>query len=164
MSEAARYLLDANVLVALATRDHVHHGLVKTWFYAEPDLRWAVCAFTEAGFPRNATAPRSGPITIGEATAVLKQFAQHPGYRYQPIMAIGMRSASRIKLLAWPPCFTGELVEFGLDIGSELHFHGSSQGEAGWESFLEGYFGTFVWGTVFHLCSCATNNILEMSS
>ncbi len=42
---------------------------------------------TEAGFLRNATAPRSGQVTMGEATAVLKQLAKHPGYRYLPITA-----------------------------------------------------------------------------
>jgi predicted nucleic acid-binding protein len=34
LSEGARYLLDVNVLIALAARSHVHHGLVKGWFYA----------------------------------------------------------------------------------------------------------------------------------
>lgn len=87
LSKAPRYLLDVNLLVALTTRSHVHHALVKEWFYASPDLLWAVCAFTEAGFLRNATAPRSGQITMTEATAILKQLAQHPGYHYLPIAA-----------------------------------------------------------------------------
>jgi toxin-antitoxin system PIN domain toxin len=87
LSKASRYLLDVNVLVALTTRSHVHHGLVKAWFYASPDLAWSLCAFAEAGFLRNATAPRSGQITMSEATAVLKQLAQHPGYRYLPVNA-----------------------------------------------------------------------------
>ena len=87
LSKAPRYLLDVNVLVALAARSHVHHGLVKEWFYASPSLQWDLCAFTEAGFLRNATAPRSGQITMSEATAILKQLAQHPGYRYLPINA-----------------------------------------------------------------------------
>lgn len=85
LSKAPRYLLDVNVLVALTTRSHVHHGLVKEWFYASPNLPWNICAFTEAGFLRNITAPRPGQITMSEATAVLKQLAQHPGYHYVPI-------------------------------------------------------------------------------
>ena len=85
LSKAPRYLLDVNVLVALTTRNHVHHELVKKWFYAAPGLQWAICAFTEAGFLRNATAPRPEQITMSEATAVLKQLAQHPGYHYLPI-------------------------------------------------------------------------------
>ena len=84
-SKAPRYLLDVNVLVALTTRSHVHHALVKEWFYAFPGFQWAICAFTEAGFLRNATAVRSGQITVSEATAILKQLARHPGYRYLPI-------------------------------------------------------------------------------
>jgi len=87
LSKAPRYLLDVNILVALTARSHVHHGLIKQWFYASPSLQWSICAFTEAGFLRNATAPRSGQITMSEATAVLKQLAQHPGYRYLPIDA-----------------------------------------------------------------------------
>ena len=87
LSKALRYLLDVNILVALTTRSHVHHRLVREWFYASSSLEWGVCAFTEAGFLRNATAPRPGQITMSEATAILKQLAQHPGYRYLPIEA-----------------------------------------------------------------------------
>ena len=85
LSKAPRCLLDVNILVALTTQNHVHHALVKAWFYASPDRAWSLCAFTEAGFLRNVTAPRSGQITMSEATAILKQLSQHPGYRYLPI-------------------------------------------------------------------------------
>lgn len=87
LSKAPRYLLDVNSLVALTARSHVHHRLVKEWFYASPGLHWELCAFTEAGFLRNATAPRSGQISMSEATAILQQLAQHPGYHYLPITA-----------------------------------------------------------------------------
>ena len=87
LSGAPRYLLDVNVLVALTDRSHVHNRLVKDWFYASPSLPWDICAFTEAGFLRAATAARSGKITIIEATAILDQLAQHLGFRYLPITA-----------------------------------------------------------------------------
>jgi len=87
LSKGSRHLLDVNVLVALTARSHVHHRLVKEWFYASPNLPWGVCAFTEAGFLRNATAPRPGQIAMSEATAVLEQLTRHPGYRYLPIAA-----------------------------------------------------------------------------
>lgn len=86
-SASPRYLLDVNLLVALSSQDHVHHEIVRKWFYASPDLPWAVCAFTESGFLRNATAPRPGQIAMSEATAVLQDLARHPGYQYQPIAA-----------------------------------------------------------------------------
>ena len=82
-----RYLLDVNLLVALSSQDHVHYEVVRKWFYALPNLQWAMCAFTEAGFLRNATAPRPGQIAMNEATAILEGLAQHPGYGYQPIAA-----------------------------------------------------------------------------
>jgi uncharacterized protein len=81
----ADYLLDVNVLYALTARDHIHHSVVKAWFYASPALRWAICPFTEAGYIRNATASRPGQIEMAEATAILKKLAQHPGYHYLPI-------------------------------------------------------------------------------
>ena len=58
------YLLDVNVLYALMARNHIHHPVVEAWFYADADLRWAICPFTEAGFLRNATASRAGQIDM----------------------------------------------------------------------------------------------------
>lgn len=86
MSKAPRYLLDVNVLFALLSEGHVHHELVTAWFNA-PGLQWALCALTEAGFLRNATAPRPGQIDMREATAVLARMAKAPGYRYVPLAA-----------------------------------------------------------------------------
>jgi uncharacterized protein len=86
LSKAPRYLLDVNVFLALVSENHIHYQLVTTWFNT-PGLRWAICPFTEAGFLRNATAPRSGQITMSEATAVLARMTQEPGYHYLPIAA-----------------------------------------------------------------------------
>jgi len=82
----AKYLLDVNVFVALLTENHIHHQLVTAWFNTQ-GLKWAICPFTEAGFLRNATAPRPGQISMSEATAVLAMMSQHPGYHYLPITA-----------------------------------------------------------------------------
>lgn len=86
MSKALRFLLDVNVLVALLDEDHVHHQLVSKWFDT-PDLRWAVCPFTEAGFLRYMTRPKLGDVSMEEATAMLTRLGQEPGYQYQPISA-----------------------------------------------------------------------------
>jgi toxin-antitoxin system PIN domain toxin len=80
----ATYLLDVNVLVALLSKIHIHHQIVTDWFIT-PGLQWAVCAFTEAGFVRNATAPRAGKITMADATEILGSLAMEPGYHYLPI-------------------------------------------------------------------------------
>ncbi len=82
----AKYLLDVNVLTALLSENHIHHQLVTAWFNT-PDLKWAICPFAEAGFLRNATAPRPGQITMKDATTVLARIAKEPGYHYLPITA-----------------------------------------------------------------------------
>ena len=78
------FLLDVNVFLALLSENHVHHQLVTMWFNAG-QLQWATCLLTEAGFIRNATAPRVGQVTMVEATALLNGIKEHPGYTYLPI-------------------------------------------------------------------------------
>lgn len=82
----ATFLLDVNVFVALLSENHMHYQLVTDWFNT-PAIQWAICAFTEAGFLRIATAPRPGSISMTEATRILAGIKKHPGYRYQPITA-----------------------------------------------------------------------------
>jgi hypothetical protein len=81
-----KYLLDVNVLIALAEPKHVHHQAVMRWFNT-PGLDWGMCAFTEAGFLRVATNPIAGSYTMAESTAVLASLTSHLGYRYWPITA-----------------------------------------------------------------------------
>jgi toxin-antitoxin system PIN domain toxin len=81
-----RYLLDVNVLIALAEPTHIHHRLVMKWFNT-PGLDWGLCAFSEAGFLRVVTNPEAGSYTVEEATVLLAGLASHPGYRYWPITA-----------------------------------------------------------------------------
>jgi toxin-antitoxin system PIN domain toxin len=79
-----KYLLDVNVLIALTEPDHVHHRTVAKWFDS-PDLDWGLCAFSEAGFLRFSANPKRGAHPVDEATTVLAELANHPGYRFWPI-------------------------------------------------------------------------------
>jgi hypothetical protein len=79
-------LLDVNVLVALLNEDHIHHQSVTAWFDT-PGLQWAICSLTEAGFLRYMTRPKTGDLSMEEATAMLARLAQESGYHYQPISA-----------------------------------------------------------------------------
>lgn len=47
-----RWLLDVNVLVALAFPIHAQHKAAHEWFAREPDRLWATCPLTQAGFIR----------------------------------------------------------------------------------------------------------------
>ena len=51
-SAAERWLLDVNVLLAIAWPRHMHHGLARNWFLATERRRWASCAVTQLGFIR----------------------------------------------------------------------------------------------------------------
>lgn len=79
-----KYLLDVNVLVALADPAHIHHKIVMKWFNT-PRLDWGVCAFTEAGFLRVTTNPNTCGHSVKHALEVLADLANHPGYHYWPI-------------------------------------------------------------------------------
>jgi toxin-antitoxin system PIN domain toxin len=79
-----KFLLDVNVLIALTEPEHVHHQTVANWF-GIPGLDWGLCAFSEAGFLRVTTNPKSGSHTVEESTLVLATLANHPGYRFWPI-------------------------------------------------------------------------------
>lgn len=86
MSKPSRFLLDVNMLVALLNEDHVHHQPASEWFDT-PNLQWAVCAFSEAGFLRYMTRPKLGDMSMEDATALLMRLEQEPGYQYQTISA-----------------------------------------------------------------------------
>ena len=46
-------LLDANILIALADSNHVHHQRTQTWFHSRPATDgWATCPLTENAFLR----------------------------------------------------------------------------------------------------------------
>ena len=81
-----KYLLDVNVLIALTELKHIHHGMAMKWFSAL-GLDWGLCAFSEAGFLRVAMNPRLGSYSFEEATNVLADLMNHPGYRYWPVEA-----------------------------------------------------------------------------
>ena len=84
MPKAAVYLLDVNVVLALLDERHAHHAAAETWF-ASPGLRWSLCAFTEAGVLRFFTRPKTGGLSMEQATAMLESLQRRPGYSFQPI-------------------------------------------------------------------------------
>ena len=86
MPKPPQHLLDVNVLVALLDEDHTHHQAATKWFTA-PGLQWAICPFTEAGLLRHMIRPKTGGMSMEEATAMLARLAQESGYHYQPVSA-----------------------------------------------------------------------------
>lgn len=75
-------LLDVNVLIALVWPCHVHHGLVRDWFYAIKEEGWRTCADTEIGFIRLSSNPKIiedavSPFTAYNLLLELKKVGSH---------------------------------------------------------------------------------------
>jgi hypothetical protein len=78
------YLLDVNLLIALADPMHIHHPSAHRWFAEKGHAAWATCPITENGFIRVASHPNY-PNRPGEAAAViavLRQLCGPPGRRF----------------------------------------------------------------------------------
>ncbi|MFT4164173.1 MAG: PIN domain-containing protein [Microlunatus sp.] len=80
MTTESVYLLDANVLIALANSNHVHHASAHRWF-ASID-RWATTPITEAAFVRLQSNPvvTGSEISCASALGALAAMRQHPGH------------------------------------------------------------------------------------
>lgn len=66
------YLLDVNLLVALAWPSHVHHRTAHAWWAraARGRARWASCAVTQLGFTRVSSNPAFSPDALSPTDAV----------------------------------------------------------------------------------------------
>ena len=78
------FLLDVNVLIALAWPRHVHHVTATQWFLDAHMQGWATTPTTEAGFIRVSSNPRVFPdgASPGQATALLAQFQEIDGHTF----------------------------------------------------------------------------------
>jgi predicted nucleic acid-binding protein len=57
------YLLDANVLIAMAWPNHPFHAHARTWFLQYAATGWATCGLTETAF----ICLSANPIVVGQA-------------------------------------------------------------------------------------------------
>ncbi len=82
-----RTLLDVNVLIALLEPGHEFFQRAQEWFRSSGKDNWGVCPLTEIGFVRITTNPSffPGPRTHEQATVILAELADRPGYRYWPL-------------------------------------------------------------------------------
>lgn len=73
-------LLDANVLIAVASVSHVHHEPAEDWFQ-DAAGSFATCPITQGALLR--TVLRGGG-SVGEALASLASFRNHDGHVFWP--------------------------------------------------------------------------------
>jgi len=80
------YLLDTNVLIALAWPNHVHHAEATSWFLRKAAGAFRTCPITQTGFVRISSNPSfaADTVTPGEALALLDRIAKLPGHGFWP--------------------------------------------------------------------------------
>ena len=80
------YLLDTNVLIALAWPNHVHHREALTWFRKKGSLAFRTCPVTQLGFVRISSNPGFSPVAVRppEALELLTRITQLPGHKFWP--------------------------------------------------------------------------------
>jgi uncharacterized protein len=80
------YLLDTNVLIALAWPNHVHHGEATEWFLRKAASGFRTCPITQTGFVRISSNPSFTANAVGpaEALALLERITSLPGHGFWP--------------------------------------------------------------------------------
>lgn len=80
------YLLDVNVLIALAWPNHVHHSEARTWFNQKGAGRFRTCPLTQTGFVRISSNPAftSEAVTPADALHLLRRVCALPGHEFWP--------------------------------------------------------------------------------
>lgn len=78
------FLLDLNLLLALAWPSHVHHDIAHGWFEGENSPRWATCPLTQLGFMRLSSNPAftTDAVTPNAALAMLVAMTALDGHEF----------------------------------------------------------------------------------
>lgn len=81
-----RFLLDANVLIALIDPAHIQHDRAHEWFAAQGRHGWATCPLTENAVLRIVGHPRypNSPGTPAAVAALFSSFRALPGFEFWP--------------------------------------------------------------------------------
>lgn len=80
------YLLDVNVLVALAWPNHMHHRQAQAWFAQKAATAFRTCPITQIGFVRISSNPAFSPAAVSpaQALALLDRVSLLPGHEFWP--------------------------------------------------------------------------------
>ena len=80
------FLLDVNVLIAMAWPTHVAHATVHRWLAKNANNGWATCPLTECGFVRitsNASFSTNA-LSPKDALVLLQASLSHPAHMFLP--------------------------------------------------------------------------------
>jgi hypothetical protein len=78
------FLLDVNVLIAMAWPTHRGHEKVQGWLARHAREGWATCPLTQTAFVRILSNPAFSPhaLTPTDALALLEANLRHPAHRF----------------------------------------------------------------------------------
>lgn len=81
---SAGFLLDVNVLIAVAWPAHQAHQRAQQWVARHASDGWATCPFTETAFVRILSNPAFSPnaLTPPDAVSLLRANLGHPAHRF----------------------------------------------------------------------------------
>lgn len=80
------YLLDVNVLIALAWPSHIHHALTQEWFKRNRRKGWSSCPITQTAFARISSNPKfiDAAVTPNEAIELLRTVTNSKEHEFWP--------------------------------------------------------------------------------
>jgi uncharacterized protein len=80
----AVFLLDVNVLIAMAWPHHVAHEKVQAWLSQHAHKGWATCPLTQTAFVRILSNPAFSPNALApsEALVLLQANLGHPAHKF----------------------------------------------------------------------------------
>lgn len=124
------YLLDVNVLIALAWPSHIHHSAAHEWFSTKGRNGWATCPMTQCGFVRISSNTKiiADAVSPHEARYLLQRMTQHRGHVFWPdtldftskefdsLMVAGHRQVTDAYLLRLASTKKGILASFDQSI------------------------------------------------
>jgi toxin-antitoxin system PIN domain toxin len=116
------YLLDVNVLIALAWPNHPQHAIAHEWFERESPNGWGTCIVTQIGFVRVSSHPAiDHHVSTQEAWKKLLEIVALPSHSFWPEPSEGCRDKAFSKTL--PSMLTHGLVTDGY-LATVAAFHG----------------------------------------
>jgi hypothetical protein len=136
------FLLDTNLLIALAWPQHVHHALAHHWFRERGRSDWATCPLTQLAFVRISSNPQivAAAVPSRAAVAVLRQMTGLPGHRFWPddvppveagtlatVALVGHRQVTDAYLVALAEAHGGMLATLDRGIVDLAHGRGERQ-------------------------------------
>ena len=80
------FLLDVNVLIAMAWPSHVSHSSIHRWLAKNAHQGWATCPMTECAFVRLTSNPSFSAQALSprDSVALLRANLSHPAHKFWP--------------------------------------------------------------------------------